>query len=246
MLDIKLIRENPGVVKSNLEKRNDPKILKFLEDVIKNDEKWRKNVAEIEALKQKRNETSKKISEAKKQKKDAKNLMKDAEKIANDIKKLDADTTELKQKIRDVMMRIPNMLDESVPVGKDESENVVIRTVGDAPKFDFEPKDHVTILKGLGLIDEERGAKVAGRGFLYLKNELVLLDYAILRYAIDVMMKKGYTLIEPTFMLRREAFEGTTDIENLKEQIKIYIKSSKKNTKLRSCADEASWFIWFR
>jgi seryl-tRNA synthetase len=111
-------------------------------------------------------------------------------------------------------MKLPNLLHESVPYGKDDSENVEIRRWGKQPKFDFEPKDHMTILQNLGLIDEERANKVAGSGFFYLKEELALLDIAIQRLAIDLLRKRGFKLIEPPLMIRRKPYEGVTDLSD--------------------------------
>jgi seryl-tRNA synthetase len=98
-----------------------------------------------------------------------------------------------------------------VPYGRDENDNVEIRRWGQPPKFDFEPKDHLTILQNLGLIDVERGAKVAGHQFFYLKKDLVLLDLAIQKFAIDNLLKKGFILVQPPYMINRKAYEGMID-----------------------------------
>jgi len=215
MLDIKLIRESPEIVRENLKRRNEPDKLKLLEGLIKNDKKWRELQAEINKLRQKRNEVSAQIAELKKKEKDASELMKDAEGLPEKIKKLETESKKYKQKSRDALLRLPNLLHESVPFGKDESENVEIRKSGSAPKFDFEPKGHLEILKGLDMIDFERGAKVAGAGFYYLKGNAVLLDLAIQRFAIDFLTKeKGYTVIEPPLMINRKAYEGMIDPED--------------------------------
>jgi seryl-tRNA synthetase len=109
-------------------------------------------------------------------------------------------------------MRLPNMLHESVPYGADDHGNVEIRRWGEAPVFGFEPKSHAEITEALGIADFERAAKTAGAGFYYLRNEFALLDHAIQRYAIDFLLKKGYALIEPPYMIRRAAYEGVTDL----------------------------------
>jgi len=106
-----------------------------------------------------------------------------------------------------------------VPVGKDESANEIIRVVGKPPKFDFPPKNHLEIAQGLGLIDAERAAKVAGRGFYYLKDSLARLDFAIMQYAMDFMTRRGYRLVEPPFLLRREAYMGATDLDFFEQQL---------------------------
>jgi seryl-tRNA synthetase len=208
MLDIRLIREDPELVKKNLKRRNDPEKVRLLEELIKNDEKWRKLRTEINSLRQERNEINKAIAELKKQKKDFKKKLNEAEKIQEKIKKLEKEANELQEKNKLTLMKIPNLLHESVPYGKDEKDNLVIRTWGKPPKFNFEPKSHLEILQNLGMIDVERGAKAAGSMFYYLKNYVVLLDLAIQRFAIDFLIKKGFTLIEPPFMINKKVYNG--------------------------------------
>ncbi|MEM7828215.1 MAG: serine--tRNA ligase, partial [Candidatus Aenigmatarchaeota archaeon] len=127
------------------------------------------------------------------------------------LEMLERETEKNKAELTSLLMRIPNLLHESVPQGKDEKDNVEIRRWGKPPNFDFKPKSHLDIAIDLGLIDPERAAKVAGAGFYYLKEELVLLDLAIQRFAIDFLRKKGYVLIEPPFMINRKAYEGMID-----------------------------------
>ena len=219
MLDINLIRENPEFVRRNLERRNDPAILKLLEEVIKLDEEWRNTIRELNELRKRKNRISREIAILKKEGKDIKEKEMEASTLDKKIEDLEKVEKELKEKKRVRLLKIPNLLHESVPYGKDENDNVEIRKRGSPPKFDFEPKDHLTILKNLGLIDDERAAKVAGHGFFYLKEELVLLDLAILRFAIDFLRKKGFTLIEPPFMLRKKYYEGVTSLEDFDLQI---------------------------
>ena len=208
MLDIKLIRENPKIVEHNLRKRQQPEKVKILEELIENDKKYRELLQELEDLKHKRNVLSKEIAQLKKDGKDASSKMKEAAETPEKIKKLEDETSNLMEKIDYALMRIPNLLDESVPVGKDDSENVEIRSWGDPPKFDFEPKSHLEILEDLGLIDMESAAKVTGSAFYYLKNQLVLLDLAIQRFAIEHLMKKGFQVFEPPLMINKRSYEG--------------------------------------
>jgi len=208
MLDIKIIRENPDIVRKDLTKRNDKEKLKLLEELIKDDRKWRELVNKINQLRKKRNEISIKINEAKKQKKDVSKLLNEVAKIPEEIKKLEDEKIKYEGRIRLALYRIPNILHESVPIGKDDSENVEIRKWGKPPKFDFEPKSHLEILENLGLIDGANATKVAGAGFFFLKNELVLLDLALQRFAIDHLLKKGFKLIEPPLMVNKKTYEG--------------------------------------
>jgi len=208
MLDIKLIRENPDLVKNNLKKRNDPQKLKLLEDLLKVDTEWRKLQTEINKMRQKRNQLSIEVAKLKKSGKTTKKQLTEAKKVDSLIEKNEQKLTELETKEKSLLIQIPNLLHENVPIGKDDKENVEIRRWGQPPKFDFKPKDHLTILTDLGLIDSERAAKATGAGFFYLKNDLALLDFALQRYALDVLRKMGFTIIEPPFMVNRKSYEG--------------------------------------
>ncbi len=219
MLDIKLIRENPELVRENLKRRQDPEILKRLDEVIRLDKEWRSIITELNKLRERRNKISVEIAKLKKEGKDVSDLIKEAEGFPEKIKNLEKKEENYRQKIRQLLLRIPNLLHESVPFGKDETENKVIRVWGSPPKFDFQPKTHLEIALDLGLIDAKRAAKVAGAGFFYLKNELVLLDLAIQRFAIQHLLKKGFTLIEPPFMIKRKAYEGVTDLADFETMI---------------------------
>ncbi len=208
MIDIKLIRGKPEEVRENLKRRQNPDYLKMFDELLKVDEQWRKFTTEINQLRAKRNEVSGKIAAAKKTKKDTKKLMKEAEKIPEELKTKEAKLTEAEQKEKDLLLRIPNLLHESVPFGKDDTENVEVRRWGKPPKFNFEPKDHVTILQNLGLFDTETAAQVAGSGFYYLKNDLVLLDLALQRFAMDFLRNKGFVVVEPPYMVNKKVYIG--------------------------------------
>lgn len=219
MLDIKLIREHPEVVWSNLEKRGDSEKLKMLDDLIGLDREWRRLLTKVNELRKRRNVITEEIGKLKKEGKDASKRVKEAKRIPEEIKKLEAQVEERKEKVNYILFRLPNLLHESVPIGKDESANVVVRVVGKPPKFDFEPKNHLEIAENLGLIDAERAAKVAGHGFYYLKGALVLLDFAIMNYTIDFMMKRGYGLFEPPFMMHKKPYMGAIDLETFEDQL---------------------------
>lgn len=213
MLDIKLIRENPDIVRKDLKKRHDTEKLKWVDELIDADKKRRDIIQQVNELRKKRNEVTQDIAKLKKEGKDASKKLKEVKEIPDKIKKLEDKLADYEDKIKYYLMRLPNILHESVPFGKDEHDNVVIRVVGKKPEFDFEPKNHVEILQNLGLIDLERAAKVAGNGFFYLKEDLVLLDQAIQRFAIDFLRKRGYILINPPYMLRKDAYLGVTDLD---------------------------------
>lgn len=212
MLDVKLIREQPDAVRENIKRRQDPEKLKLLEKFIESDKKWRELTMKVNALRKKRNDISKDIAELKKKGKDAAKQLAEAENIPEEIKKLEAQMEKEKEAAKIAHMSVPNILHESVPVGKDDTENVEVKVWGKPPEFGFTPKSHVEILTALDLIDLERAAKVSGAGFYYLKGNLVLLDLAIQRFAIDFLRKQGFTVIGPPLMIKRKPYEGVTDL----------------------------------
>jgi len=214
MLDIKLIREDAEMVKANIERRQEKDKLKLLDQVMKIDKKWRDLTTQTNELRKQRNEVSQAIAELKKAQKteEAKQMMKEAASIPKKIKQIEGRQEQLQTELRLGLMKLPNIMHESVPFGKDEHENVEIRKWGEAPQFDFEPKAHAEILQNLGMMDLERAAKVSGSGFFYLKGDLVMLDMAIQRFAMDFLRKAGFTLVEPPLMIRRKSYEGVTDL----------------------------------
>ncbi|OGM01615.1 serine--tRNA ligase [Candidatus Woesearchaeota archaeon RBG_13_36_6] len=211
MLDIKLVRENPDIIKKDLEKRKDKEKLPWVDDVVKKDEEWREQKQKLDELRHSRNTITGEINQLKKQGKDVSKKLKEAKELPEKIKATEDNVEKLQQKVKFYLMRLPNILHDSVPYGKDENDNKVIKVWGKKPKFDFKPKNHLEIALNLGTIDQERAAKVAGAGFVYLKEELALLDLAIQRFAIDFLRKRGYVLIEPPFMINRKAYEGMVD-----------------------------------
>jgi len=219
MLDIKLIREHPEVVKNDLKKRRDEEKIKWVDDLLNYDKKWRELIQETNKLRERRNIVTQEIADLKKKGKDVKVKLKEVKEIPDKIKKLEMQAEDYKNKANSILMKLPNILHESVPYGKDENDNVVVRTWGKPPKFDFKPKNHLDIAIDLELIDTERAAKIAGRGFFYFKGELALLDYAIQVYTVHFLMKKGYTLIEPPFMMHRKPYLGVTDLEFFGDQL---------------------------
>ncbi len=219
MLDIKLIREHPEIVRNDLKKRGDSEKLKMLDDLIDYDKQWRKLLTEVNELRHRRKEVTTEIAGLKKMGKDVSRQMGEAKRIPQDIKRLEKRVKEYKERVDQILLRLPNILHESVPFGKDESENVVVKIVGKPPKFDFKPKSHVEIALNLGLMDFDRAAKVAGHGFYYLKGDLARLDYAIMNYTVDFLRKRGYTLIEPPFMMRKKPYLGVTDLDFFGDQL---------------------------
>ncbi len=212
MLDIRLIRERPGAVRDNLARRHDHDKEAMLDQLIEDDAKWRELTGVVNDLRRRRNEISSEIGEVMREEGDASSLREEASKIPKMIIDAETERDQYGGKVRAVLMQLPNMLHESVPYGLDDGDNVELRKVGARPVIDYEPKSHTDIAATWGLLDLERAAKVSGAGFYYLRNELALLDYAIMRYAIDHLLKKGFALIAPPYMIRRKPYEGVTDL----------------------------------
>ncbi len=225
MLDIKLIRENPDVVRANLERRQQPDKLELLRQVIDADKRWRELTANVNKLRKRRNEVSQEIAQAIKSGKDASSLRAEASKIPEELKSMESELEAKQSLVRDGLMRLPNMLHESVPYGRDDKDNVVVKVWGEPPRFGFSPSSHAELAQNLGIADFERGAKVTGAGFYYLRNELALLDYSIMRYAMDLLISRGYSLIEPPYMIRRSFYEGVTDLADF-ENVMYRIEDS--------------------
>ena len=214
MIDIELIRKNPDAVRANLQRRHKPELLELLDSVFELDNKWRKVQGELDTLRATRNALTEQI----RKKKDDR-MIKQAKEVSEHVKALEDEATFLKPKLEVEIMRIPNVLDDSVPDGKTENDNPTIRTWGKPLKPAFELKNHADAIEALGVADFEKAAEVAGRGFNYLIGDMALLDRALQQFGIEFMVKKGFTLVQPPFMMRRKPMEGTTDFTAFKEMV---------------------------
>ena len=217
MLDIRLIRENPSAVRQNIERRHDPEKMALLDQLIAADERWRELTTRANRLRRRRNEISAEIGRLIKEERDPSDLRKEASEIPGLIGEAEEARDRYGEEVRNALMRLPNLLHDSVPYGVDDSGNVEVRRWGEPPRFDFEPLSHAEVARALGVVDFERGAKVSGSGFYYLRNELALLNNAIIRFAVDHLLAKGYILIEPPYMIRRRPYEGVTDLADFEE-----------------------------
>jgi seryl-tRNA synthetase len=217
MLDIKLIRENPDQVRTNLQKRGDPANLKMLDELIKRDQEWRVNLTKLNELRHKRKQITTEIATLKKKGKEADKEISEGRTVDTEITALEKDVAEDEKKVHDFLMRLPNLLHESVPIGKDENDNAQVKTWGKIPKFSFPIKGHIELGLNLDIMDIERAGKIAGARFFYLKGAGVQLDYALLNFALEEMIKKGFTAIEPPFLMRREAYEGVVALSDFED-----------------------------
>lgn len=214
MLDIRLIREDPGSVVRNLEKRNAKDKVPLVAEAGAADSEWRRLKTEVDSLRHRQNELTAQVAALKKKGQPIEERLAEAKGIPQRIKELDVSADAKYARLNKILMSLPNILDERVPIGKDETESVTVRTSGEQPKFDFAPKDHIDILTGLGMVDVERAAKVAGARFFFLKGDAVRLEHAIMQYALDFLRSRGFTAVEPPFMLNRAAYEGVVNLDD--------------------------------
>ncbi len=211
MLSLKFVREHSDLVKADLKKRQDFEKLAWVDEILSLDSKYLSILKEVEGLRSERNTLADKIKVLVSQGKDVKDLVDSAKAIPDKIKSLESELNPLKDRINWLLMRLPNILHDSVPIGKDSSENQVVREFGDfVENRDLLP--HGELIENLGWGDFKRAAKVAGTGFYFLKGDFARLDLALINFAIDFLVKKNYTLIEPPLMLNKSAYEGVTDL----------------------------------
>jgi seryl-tRNA synthetase len=217
MLDIRLLRETPEVVQADLQKRGRDGAV--VDQVRALDQAWRDGLKRMEELRAERNKAGKLIAEAKKAGQDAKPVMERMAAVAEELKRLEAEVPAA-EKQRDALLRtIPNLMHPSVPVGRDDSENVEVRAWGGKPTHGFAAKSHVDLLESLDVADLERAARAAGARFAYLKGDLVLMGRALEMFALQRLAAKGFIAIEPPYMLRREAVEGAVDLADFESVI---------------------------
>lgn len=201
MLDVNFIRENPDAVKEGIEKKKIDK--KLVDKFLQLDTIWRGKVKAIDELKAEQNALSKEL--AKEQKED---LISRAQLLKQRISELEAECVAAETKRKELLTRLPNIPFPDVPVGKDETENKVLREVGEKPKFDFIPKDYLSLAEELGIINIKKASEVSGSRFGYLVGDMALLELAIVRLAFDILTKEGFVPILPPVMIKPDVYAG--------------------------------------
>ncbi len=214
MLDIKILRQNPEVIKDALKKRNNDL---DITPAIELDKQRREILVDVEQKKASQNEISKKIPQMKKNGENTDEIFKEMKELSNNIKELDDKVREIDEELRSFMLKIPNIPNESCPVGTDDSENVEQRRFGEPTKFDFEPKAHWDIGTGLDILDFERGTKIAGTRFTVYKGLGARLERAVIQYFLNTHTENGYTEIFPPFMVNRASMTGTGQLPKFEE-----------------------------
>ena len=217
MLDLKFLRENPDIVKQNIKNKFQDRKLPLVDEVIELDALSRKTQQEADDLRANRKSVSKQIGMLMGQgkKEEAEQLKEQVNKDAEHLAELEAKETELQEKIKKIMMVIPNIIDPSVPIGKDDSENVEIEKFGEPVVPDFEIPYHTEIMEKFNGIDLDSARKVAGNGFYYLMGDIARLHSAVISYARDFMINKGFTYCVPPFMIRSDVVTGVMSFDEM-------------------------------
>ena len=210
MLDIKFVRENPDVVKENIRKKFQDQKIPMVDEVIALDQENRNIKQEVESLRANKNKISKQIGAlmAQGKKEEAEEVKKEVAASGARIDELSAREKEVEEKIKTIMMTIPNIIDPSVPVGKDDSENVEIERFGEPVVPEFEVPYHAEIMESFDGLDLDSARKVAGNGFYYLMGDIARIHSAVISYARDFMINKGFTYCVPPFMIRSDVVTG--------------------------------------
>ena len=210
MLDIRFVRENPEVVKENIKNKFQDSKLPLVDEVIELDKRNREIKQEVEGLRAERNKISKMIGGLMKEGKreEAEEAKKQVTVNAQRVESLSAEEKEVEEKIKKIMMTIPNIIDPSVPIGKDDSENVEVQRYGEPVVPDFEIPYHSEIMESFDGLDLDSARKVAGNGFYYLMGDIARLHSAVISYARDFMINRGFTYCVPPFMIRSNVVTG--------------------------------------
>lgn len=214
MMDVKLLRENPDAIVRSLNKRGATAKVPLVQEAGGLDADWRKLKTSVDNLRHRQNEVNAQVAESKKKGESVESLLAEAKGLPRQMKELETQADGVKARLDAILLSIPNVLHDSVPEGKDESANVTVRDWGGRPKFTFKPRDHIDVLGALGMVDVERAAKVAGARFAFLKGDAVRLEHAIMQFALDFLAKRGFTSVEPPFMMNRSSYEGVVNIED--------------------------------
>jgi seryl-tRNA synthetase len=215
MLDPKIIRENPEIIREMLKNR----AIDFdFNGLVQCDKQRRELIIKTDELRKKRNDVSLEIAQKKKDGQDSAPLLEMMKEVSQKLEEMEETQNKVELDYKKLALTIPNLIHESVPIGVDETANKEIKKWGEIPRLDFKVQDHVDFSTRLDLVDLERAAKVAGARFYFLKNDLVQLNQALIQYALDFLSKKKYNLIQPPYMINRNSMEGAIiaeDFENV-------------------------------
>src|SRR5919108_4480068 len=217
MLDPRILKEKPQAVREMLKMRN---MGDFPVDELITLHKQRSElIIKAHELRLKKNLLTEDIARKKKSKEDASPELAEMRQVSVSLGQTEAEAIEVEEKFKELMMALPNLLNEDVPVGKDENDSVIVRQNGDIKKLNFRPKDHIELATSLNLVDLGRAAKVSGARFYFLKNELVKMNQALVNFALDFLSERSYTLIQPPYMIRKEPMAGAVILNDFHDVI---------------------------
>ena len=216
MLDPKIIKEKPELIRKMLKNRNS----EFdLDSLVMLDSKRREMIVKTDELRKKKNTVSVEIAQKKKSGQDASSVITQMQQVSHELASLEEEQKKTDSNYERLILTIPNLIHESVPIGPDETANREIRKFGTIPEFDFKVKDHIDISQNLDLVDLERAAKTAGARFYYLKNGLVRLNQALIHFALDFLEQKQYVLVQPPYMINKNSMEGAIIAQDFQDVI---------------------------
>jgi seryl-tRNA synthetase len=217
MLELKFVRNNPGVVREALIKRNMG--TEHLDRLIDLDREWRQCLVEGDRLKARRNKVTLEVAALKKEKKDATAQIEEMRSINAGIKEIDDRIRDIEARMQDILLNIPNIPSSTTPVGKDENDNPVVRVVGEPRQFAFTPRPHWEIGEELDIIDFQRAAKISGQGFAVYKGMGARLERALINFMLDVHVRQGYTEVFPPVLMNERAMTGTGQLPKFKDDM---------------------------
>ncbi|HPV63120.1 MAG TPA: serine--tRNA ligase, partial [Fervidobacterium sp.] len=219
MIDLKLLRKQPEIFYESLKKRN--QTTEIIDQIIALDKEWRSYLNQVNNLKSKRNELSKNVARLKAEGKSeqADELITQSKAIGDEIANLEAKQNELEAQMLSLALYVPNTPHESVPIGKDETENVEIRRWGEPRKFDFEPKPHWDLGTDLGMLDFDKGSKLSGSRFTVMFGQIAKLERSIAQFMLDVHTANGYTEVNVPHLVKRETITATGQLPKFSEEL---------------------------
>ena len=216
MLDMKIVRQDPEKIQKMLRDR----YVEFdLDSLLDLDKKRREYILSTDELRKKKNEVSLKIADAKKAGEDADKIIQEMQLVSRQLTELEETQNKTELEYSKLILTLPNIFDQTVPIGEDSSTNKEVKKWGNIPKFDFQVSDHIDITQKLNLVDLQRAAKTAGARFYYLRGDLVKLNQSLIQFALDFLDDKGFTLFQPPYMINKKSMEGAIIAEDFKDVI---------------------------
>ena len=241
MLDMKIVRQDPEKIQKMLRDR----YVEFdLDSLLDLDKKRREYILSTDELRKKKNEVSLKIADAKKAGKDADKIIQEMQLVSRQLTELEETQNKTELEYSKLILTLPNIFDQTVPIGEDSSVNKEVKKWGNIPKFDFQVSDHIDITQKLNLVDLQRAAKTAGARFYYLRGDLVKLNQSLIQFALDFLDDKGFTLFQPPYMINKKSMEGAIIAEDFKDVIykiddeDLYLIGSAEHAMASMYADE--------